>query len=578
MMSALLMGIGVARGIAIGKAHLLLRDIPAVVEYNLPKDLLEQEVRRFDLALEQARIHLRTIRDHLPVSTPADVTAFIDIHLLMLEDSTLSKVPIDLIRDQQCNAEWALKQQRDSLVQIFEAMDDPYLRTRKDDVDQVVNLVQELLMGKSLESRVTNRARGRVVVAEELSPADVVLFYHEGIAAFITERGGPTSHTAILARSLDLPAVVGVHKARQFILEGDTVILDGRRGAVVIDPDSRSLKHYHQRRQEERLRVANLIRLRDIPACTRDGRRVQLMANVELPEDIDELVEVGAEGVGLYRTEFLYMNRSEPPNEEEQFAIYRGLVEVMNGNPVTIRTIDLGADKPFAGIERGRLGTNPALGLRGIRLCLRIPSLFIPQLRAILRASAYGPVRMALPMITQSSEVLQVMHLLGRIQRDLRQEGHNFDENMLLGGIVEVPAAALTVASLARHLDFLSLGTNDLIQYTLAVDRIDDQVSYLHDPLHPAVLYLIYTTLRSGAKAKIPIGMCGEMAGDPRYTRLLIGLGLQELSMHPSSLPEVKQVINSSDYRGLAKLARRAVYSCDSEEVAFLMDRINDGL
>ncbi|CAK0770220.1 Phosphoenolpyruvate-protein phosphotransferase [Gammaproteobacteria bacterium] len=577
-MSVLLMGIGVVRGIAIGKAHLFLRDVPEIVEYNLPKDLLEQEVRRFDLALEQARIHLRAIRDHLPATTPADVTAFIDIHLLMLEDSTLSKVPIDLIRDRQCNAEWALKQQRDTMVRIFESMDDPYLRMRKDDVDQVVNLVQGLLMGRSLgwEGGWANRLRGRVVVADDLSPADVVQFYHEGATAFITERGGPTSHTAILARSLDLPAVLGLRRARQFILEGETVILDGRRGVVVVDPDPLSLQHYQQRRQEERLRVADLIRLRKIAACTLDGRRVSLLANIELPEDIDELAEVGAEGVGLYRTEFLYMNRSEPPNEEEQFAVYRGLVQVMNGSPVTIRTIDLGADKPFAGSEIGRMAPNPALGLRGIRLCLKVPSLFIPQLRAILRVSAYGPVRMAFPMITQSAEVIQVIHLLQRIQRDLRQEGFAFDEKMLLGGIVEVPAAALTVPSLARHLDFLSLGTNDLIQYTLAVDRINDQVSYLHDPLHPAVLRLIYITLRSGVKAGIPIGMCGEMAGDLRYTRLLIGLGLRELSMHPSSLPEVKQVINASNYTYLAKLAKRIVCARNSEEVAALMERINE--
>ncbi|CAK0775082.1 Phosphoenolpyruvate-protein phosphotransferase [Gammaproteobacteria bacterium] len=578
-MSVLLMGIGVARGIAIGKVHLLLRDVPEVMEYNLPKDLLEQEVERFEVALEQARVHLRTIRDHLPISTPADVTAFIDIHLLMLEDSTLSKVPVDLIRDQQCNAEWALKQQRDSLVQIFESMEDPYLRTRKDDVDQVVNLVQGLLTGKSsLWEAGAGRLRGKVVVVDELSPADVVLFYHEGGAAFITERGGPTSHTAILARSLDLPAVVGVRRARQFILEGETVILDGRRGIVVVNPDLRSLQHYQQRHQEDLLRVADLLRLRTHPACTQDGRRVRLMANVELPEDIDELMEVGAEGVGLYRTEFLYMNRSEPPSEDEQFAVYRGLVQVMDGHPVTIRTLDLGADKPFAGSELGGLATNPALGLRGIRLCLRVPSLFIPQLRAILRVSAYGPVRMAIPMVTQNAEVLQVIHLLEQIRRDLRREGLAFNENMPLGGIVEVPAAALTVPSLARHLDFLSLGTNDLIQYTLAIDRIDDQVSYLYDPLHPAVLRLIYTTLRAGARAGIPVGMCGEMAGDPRYTRLLVGLGLQELSMHPSSLPEVKQVINTSDYHHLAKLARRTVYAHDTEAVAALMELINEGL
>jgi len=578
-MSILLTGIGVARGIAIGKAHLLLCEAPEIVEYRLPNDLLEKEVRRFDAALEQARSHLQTIRNHLPISTPADVAAFIDIHLLMLEDSTLSQVPIDLIRDSHCNAEWALKQQRDNLVQVFEAMDDPYLRTRKDDVDQVVNLVQRVLMGKSLGwENGANRLRGLIIVAEELSPADAVFFFHEGIAALITERGGPTSHTAILARSLDLPTIAGMRRARQFIADGDTIILDGRQGVALVDPDARALQHYHQRRQEQRLHFAALIQLRNIPATTRDGRRVRLMANIELPEDIEELNEVGAEGVGLYRTEFLFMNRNTAPDEEEQFAIYQSLVQAMNGRPVTIRTIDLGADKPFAGITLGHIATNPALSLRGIRLCLRTPQLFIPQLRAILRASAFGPVRMALPLITNSAEIIQVRHLLDQVRRDLRHEGHSFDENLSLGGIIEVPAAALTISELAHHLDFFSLGTNDLIQYTLAIDRIDDQVSYLYNPLHPAILRLIYIALRAGIKANIPIAMCGEMAGDSRFTRLLIGMGLQELSMRPISLPEIKQVINTSVYTPLAQLARRVIYARDSSAISVLMEKINANL
>ncbi len=578
-MSVLLTGIGVARGIAIGKAHVLFHDVPEVTEYTLREDLVEPEVLRFSIALEKARVHLRSIRDHLPITTPADVTAFIDIHLLMLEDSSLSKKPVELIRAQRCNAEWALKQQRNSLVKIFESMDDPYLRTRKDDVDQVVNLVQRLLTGQSTPwEGGPDRLRGCIVVAEELSPADAVLFYHEGVVAVVSERGGPTSHTAILARSLDLPAVVGLRRARQFIREGETVVLDGRRGVVLVAPDQRSERHYQQRAEEERSRAADLFRLRDFPARTQDGRRIRLMANVELPEDIDELDEAGAEGVGLYRTEFLYMNRVEPPDEEEQYAIYRGLVHVMEGNPVTIRIFDLGADKPFAGTALGQITPNPALGLRGVRLCLRFPNLLLPQLRAILRASAFGPVRLAIPMVTRSSEVIQVIRLIEQGRHELRQKGIAFDEDLPIGGIVEVPAAALTVSSLARHLDFLSLGTNDLIQYTLAIDRIDDQVNYLYDPLHPAVLRLIYITLRSGARARIPVSMCGEMAGDSRYTRLLVGLGLQELSMHPSSLPEVKQVINGSEYGRIMKLARRVVYARDSEEVVTLMEQINAGL
>ncbi len=576
-MTLALQGIGVSRGIAIGKACVLERDRLDVLESPIPPHLIENEVARFEAALQLARQQLSAIREQIPSNSPPDITAFIDTHLLMLKDSTLSVGPVHLIRTRQCNAEWALKLQRDSLVTVFDEMDDPYLRTRKDDVDHVITRIQRILLAKDNDVAKTAgpALKNCIVLADDLTPADTVLMQHQGMIGFVTEYGGPLSHTAILARSLELPAVVGLHRARRYIRDQELMIVDGERGIVLADPDEATLAYYMRRQREERRYYAQLAKLRTEPAVTLDGQAVTLLANIELPEDVQAVKKVAASGIGLYRTEFLYMNRPTPPTEEEHLAAYLRVLRTIKGKPVIIRTLDLGADKQVDGGREGRVATNPALGLRAIRLCLKDPGLFRPQLRAILRASASGPVRLMLPMLSNMQELLQALHLIEETKQELKNQGLPFDDSMPVGGMIETPAAALSAHIFARHLDFLSLGTNDLIQYTLAIDRIDDEVNYLYDPLHPAVLQLIHMTIKAGRRAGIPVSMCGEMAGDIRYTRLLLGMGLTEFSMHPSSLLEVKRVVNSSHLNKLTRLAQKVLHAHSSHEAAALMERIN---
>lgn len=577
-MTLALHGIGVSRGYAIGRTQLLFRDQLEVSEYAIPRRYIEDEVARFKDAVEEARTQLRSIRDRVPASASADITSFIDTHLLMLQDSTLATAPVALIQERQCNAEWALKTQRDRLVKVFDEMDDPYLRTRRDDVIHVINRIMRALVrgtdSGSVETRDT-RLEGRVVVADDLTPADTVLMQHQGIAAFVTEFGGPLSHTAILARNLGIPAVIGVRGARRYLREDESVVVDGEQGLVLTADDPLIAEHYARRQREQRRDRARLAVLRTAPAVTRDGVTVSLQANIELPDDIQQVLESGAEGVGLYRTEFLYMNRDEPPTEDEQFEAYSRVVRELKGCPVTIRTLDLGADKQVdGGRGEGPLATNPALGLRAIRLCLKNLDLFQPQMRALLRAAAQGPVRVMVPMLSSLHELFQVLNVIEDVKRQLEEEGARFDAELAVGGMVEVPAAAITADLFAKHLRFLSIGTNDLIQYTLAIDRVDDEVNYLYDPLHPAVLRLIHDTISAGRRRRIPVSMCGEMAGDPRYVRLLLGLGLTEFSMHPTSLLEVKKVIRDSHSNELRDLIRRVLRCRDPDRLPHLLQML----
>lgn len=579
-MTFALRGICASKGIAVGKIYVIDRDQLEVVEYTLHRRQVDAEVERYRNALAAASEQLNEVKNRVPGAATGEVSAFIDTHLMMLADSALSTVPVDIIRKRRCNAEWALKLQRDNLVSVFDAMQDPYLRSRKDDVDQVVNRVQRVLLDqdKPLHERTDGRFRGCIVFADDLTPADTVLMQHEGIAAFLTEFGGPNSHTAILARSLGVPAIVGLHQARPYLRDEELVIIDGRQGVVLVDPDDRLLAHYRKRSRDiERHRIARK-RLKAAPTVTADGESVVLQANVELPADVQAARQVGAAGIGLYRTEYLFMNRLEPPDEEEQYQAYMDVVKGLKGAPVTIRTLDLGADKQVdGGRASGPVATNPALGLRAVRLCLKDPGLFRPQLRAILRASATGRVRMMIPMLSNLQEMIQVVQILKECRRELERQGIAFDPDMAIGAMVEVPAAAICADLFARHLDFLSIGTNDLIQYTMAIDRIDDEVNYLYDPLHPAVLRLIQATIRAGHGAGIPVAMCGEMAGDARYTRLLLGLGLREFSVHPNSLLEIKQVVNLSHISPLKRMTHRIMRAVKGSTRATLLDRINHG-
>jgi phosphoenolpyruvate-protein phosphotransferase (PTS system enzyme I) len=572
-------GIGVSRAIALGPAYLLRRGPIDVTPRWIEEREVEAEVERFRRALETARRELQLVRAQIPPHTPPDIADFIDAHLLMLEDVTITEAPLDLIRNQLCRAEWALQVRRDAMVQVFEEMDDAYLRTRKDDVNHVVVQIQKFLVqgegggpGSGEEDLM-----GRVVIAQDLTPADTILLRHRGVAAFVTEFGGPVSHTAILARSLGIPAVVGVRNATQYLRHGEMLVVDGEQGVVLAGADAPILDYYRHRISEQLAHKEAQRRLADQPSRSADGVPVHLLANIELPEDIPHAIAAGATGVGLYRTEFLYMNRTSTPNEEEQLAAYLDVVRGLNGIPVTIRTLDLGADKQV----EGRTGVhcppacNPALGLRAIRLCLKELQLFLPQIRAILRASAEGPVRMMLPMLSTLAEIHSTRRLVEEAKQELRRQGLRFDPEIAVGGMIEVPAAALAAADLARHLDFLSIGTNDLIQYTLAIDRVDDEVNYLFDPLHPAVLRLIAMTIAAGRRCRVQVAMCGEMAGDPRYTRLLLGLGLRELSMQPNSLLDVKEIVRNSDIGRLTARVRKVFQRLRAGDGEAALDEIN---
>jgi phosphotransferase system enzyme I (PtsI) len=547
-------GINTSREVAIGDVYLLQRGIPEVTHREISEDLIQSEIERFETALHITSSHLRLVREQIPTNTALDISEFIDTHLLMLEDYAISQATINLIRENLFSAEWALQVRRDELVRVFDEMDDPYLRTRKDDVDHVVGQVQYVLAGGKPQQQ--GDLSGRIVVAKDLTPAETIMMKNQGVVAFVTEFGGPLSHTAILARSLGIPAVVGLHQATSLFRHGEQLVVDGAQGVVLADPTDRILDYYRERIEERRLREEEL-RLRvDLPAFTTDGKQILLLSNIELPEDIEVTLNNRADGVGLFRTEFLFMNRRTPPTEEEQLQAYREAVRGLGGIPLTIRTLDLGMDKTTGDItDSGCMpAINPALGLRAIRLCLKEPELFIPQLRAILRASAEGPVRLMLPMLTGLHELKQTLQIIDRIKQELYEARVPFDIDMPIGGMIEVPAAALAAESFAKHLDFLSIGTNDLIQYTLAVDRMDEEVNFLFDPLHPSVLFLIQRTIDAANKEGIPVSMCGEMAGEPRYAQLLIGMGLRELSMQPSALLEARELVRQSSLSTLQQL------------------------
>lgn len=562
-MTISIQGISVSRGIAIGQVHCIKRDQIDTPEYLIRKTQIDSEILRLDNAITNARKELRAIRDHIPSSTSINISEFINTHLLMLEDNALTEEPKRIIKDRLCNAEWALKLQRDALVNVFDEMADAYLSTRKDDVGHVVNRILRILLKQKplLDELPDEHLRGKVIVADDLTPADTVLMQHYGIAAFATEFGGSTSHTAILARNLRIPAVVGLHSAKKLIKNDDLVILDGGSGIVLVNPDKTVLSYYIKKQNEVKKYYSSLEKLKDSPARSIDGIPITLMANIELPEDFETVRDIGAAGVGLYRTEFLYMNRNNPPDEEEHFQTYIKVTEALRGLPLTIRTVDLGADKEVDGVGRqtSNIRSNPALGLRAVRLCLKEPEFFRPQLRAILRASAHGPIRIMIPMLTNTQEMQQVLFIIDELKLELKNKLIEFDQEIKVGGMIEVPASAICADIFADKLDFLSIGTNDLIQYTMAIDRINDEVNYLYDPLHPAVLRLIQATIVAGQKANIPISMCGEMAGEKEYTQLLLGLGLREFSMHPATLLEVKEIINKTNINELVELTKKAL-------------------
>ena len=571
-MSFTLHGAAAGGGIAIGRAHLISSARLQVAHYAVAPEHLELEVMRFSAAVDQVRAELQELRRGVPADAPAELGAFLSLHLMILDDATLSHTPRALIRSLRCNAEWALVQQMDYLVAQFAKIEDPYLRERKADVVQVAERVLKAMQGQPGRAAPAQE-QSLIVVAHDLSPADMILFKQHQYAGFVTDLGGVTSHTAIVARSLNIPAIVGAHTARQMVREGELVIVDGEHGVLIVDPDELVLEEYKLRQQQIEMERQKLKRIRTTPTTTRDGTPVDLHANIELPQDIEQVRESGAAGVGLFRSEFLFLNRDDLPSEDEQFEAYRHVAQAMHGMPVTIRTLDLGADKTVN--SSARSGPNPAMGLRAIRLCLAEPQMFLTQLRAILRASTYGKIRVLIPMLAHAHEIEQALAMIAQAKQFLDEQNLPYDRGIEVGGMIEVPAAALALGVFVRKLDFLSIGTNDLIQYTLAIDRTDDSVSHLYNPLHPAVLQLIAGTIKAGSRMKVPVAVCGEMAGDVTLTRLLLGFGLRQFSMHPANLLAIKQQVLKSDLGDLARLANGILRADDPEKAKRLLEKLN---
>ena len=572
-------GVGVSSGIAIGHAHLISHALLEVVHFKIDTPGVAEEIARFERAIAVVKQDLEQLRAQLPKNAPAELSAFINTHLAMLCDKSLSEAPKTIIQHELCNAEWALKQQMDDIVAQFDAIEDAYLRERKQDVVQVVERVIKVLLGrnqmpaseKKLQAR---QERAMILVAHDVSPADAIQFKHHQFAAFITDVGGVTSHTAILARSLNIPSIVALQRARDLINDGELMIVDGAAGVVIVNPDPEVLSEYQLKQNQWQLAQQKLQRIKATKAVTVDGEAIALLANIEVPEDVIGAKASGAVGVGLYRTEFLFMNRSEMPDEQEQFEAYKHVAEAMKGYPVTIRTLDIGADKQL-NPDEVVTATNPALGLRAVRYCLAEPHIFHTQFRALLRASHYGQVKILVPMLSTLAELRQTRLLLERAKESLRQQNLPFDEQIQLGGMIEIPAAAINADAFAQELDFLSIGTNDLIQYTLAIDRADDAVAHLYNPLHPAVLRLIQMTIQAAAKFGKSVSVCGEMAGDIKLTRLLVGMGMRQLSMHPAHILSVKSQILQSEANVLAKQARKILSLNDLEKIEPLIKKYN---
>jgi len=576
-------GIGVSSGIAIGRAHLVSNALLEVVHYQLPKHLIDDEIARFNTAIHTVKKDLEAIRESLSKNAPAEIGAFINTHLMMLADKSLSEIPKEIIRKEQCNAEWAIKQQMDGIVEQFDAIEDEYLRERKQDVVQVVERVIKVLLGhpnqapnqsSTKQQTVKQQENATILVAHDISPADAIQFKQHHFAAFITDVGGATSHTAILARSLNIPSILALQRARDLINDNELIIVDGSLGVVIVNPSKEVLAEYKLRQEQWELEQQKLQRIKATKAVTICGTVVELHANIEVPEDVVAVKASGATGIGLYRTEFLFMNKRGMPDEEEQFLAYKQVTEAMKGMPVTIRTLDLGADKQM-NPDTVSSCANPALGLRAVRLCLSEPQIFLTQLRAILRASHFGHIKILIPMLSTLSELRQTKLLLERAKESLRKQDMPFDENITLGGMIEVPAAAINAEAFAKELDFMSIGTNDLIQYTLAIDRTDDAVAHLYNALHPAVLKLISMTIKAGERLGKPVSVCGEMAGDAKLTQLLIGMGLRQFSMHPSNILSVKQQVLHSEVSVLNLHARKVLNHTDIEKIELKVAQFN---
>ena len=565
-------GISVSSGIAIGKANLVTNALMEVQRYKIKKDTIKDEIERLSQAINTVKSDLVNIKKELQKKSSNNFESFIDIHLMMLEDNNFSLNPQQIIKKEQCNAEWAIKSQLDNLLSKFDDIDDAYIKERKLDAAQVAERIIKALLGHQKQISKTQNP-SNILIAHDISPADALQFKKNSYAAFITEHGGTNSHTAILARGLNIPSIVAVKNARKIINNNDTVIVDGDNGIAIINPNKHILKEYEYKKNQWIIEKKKLKKIKNIPSKTLDKKEISLMANIEDLSDVKSVLDCKAAGIGLFRTEFLFMNRKQLPGEQEQYETYRSIAKSMKGRTVVIRTLDSGADKTTAADKTQ--ATNPALGLRAIRLCLSQPHLFITQLRAILKASAFGKIRILIPMLSSLGELKQVKLLIKRAKESLVLEKIKFDNEILIGGMIEIPAVAINAEAFAAELDFLSIGTNDLIQYTLAIDRTDDSVSHLYNSIHPAILKLISNTIDAAKKFNKDVSVCGEMAGDPKLTKLFIGMGLTNFSMHPSSILTVKKQILESDATKLRSMSNKVLKQNDSEKIETLLNKIN---
>ena len=577
-MSFQVFGIAVSRGVAIGRAVLVASSRVDVAHYFVAPGDIQPEIERLLRARDAVVQELEILKDELPQDAPHELAALLDVHLMLLHDEAFTGGASHWIVERHYNAEWALSAQLEVLARQFDEMEDDYLRERKADLEQVVERVLRALateqgkMPKPITPRDFGGEDPLLLVAADIAPADMIQFKRSVFRGFITDIGGKTSHTAIVARSLDIPAVVGTREASRLIAQDDWVIIDGDSGIVIVNPSPIVLEEYRFRQRQSELERARLSRLRHTPAVTLDGEHIELHANIEMPTDAEAAVDAGATGVGLFRSEFLFMNRDgELPSEDEQFEAYKAAVIAMKGMPVTIRTVDVGADKPLDRLSVNELRhehvLNPAMGLRAIRWSLAEPSMFRQQLRAIYRASAFGKVKLLIPMVAHLSEVRQILETVRKVQQQLTDSGHAYTR-VELGVMIEIPAAAVMLPLLLRHVDFVSIGTNDLIQYTLAIDRADEAVAHLYDPWHPAVLQLISQAISQARLAGKSVSVCGEMAGDPAFTELLLAMGLRSFSMHPSQIPSVKQRVLRVDTVRLAAALPAILSSEDPQATA----------
>ena len=575
-MSIVLHGVAVGTGVAIGRAHLVVRGMDDVPHQELSIEEVPAEIARYEQAIKTTRRQLEQLRTDIPQNAPSELGAFISLHLMLVGDVSLSREPVDIIEAQCVNAEWALKLQTDKLSDQFDAIEDNYLRARKQDMLQVVERIFKNLIGLSTEvvTEAEDFEEDTILVAHDLSPADTVFFKDSRIAAFVTDAGGPTSHTAILGRSLDIPSVIALGYARELINEDELIIVDGTMGVVIIAPDDVILKEYRRRLREFRSLRRQLNKLKNTAATTLDGINIELLGNIESANDIKALHSLGMDGIGLYRSEFFYLNRDALPTEDELYTEYADVVKKLKGKPLTIRTIDLGVDKNPRWFGPSHT-MNPALGLTGIRLCLAEPVMFRTQMRAIMRAAVLGPVRMMWPMISSVTEIQQCLTHLNTAKQQLHDRFETFDENIQVGAMIEIPSAALTVNSILKMIDFVSVGTNDLIQYTLAADRNDESVSYLYQPGHPAVLKLLLHVIRTAARLNKPVSVCGEMAGDAQYTRLLMAMGLRRFSMNANNILAVKNQIIQSDLLMLETEVQKILRNDDPDKALKLLKKLN---